>query len=338
MTERTNDPGEQPGNDTQADASEQQQQPAPTALWDLSADELLEIASGEAEAPAQPEAAESAAAPTEAPPSAQPADEPPGSDAPAKPPGRLSVRSLPAEQQLETAQALEMVRKGEATDLLDALSQLRGVAPAPKSDGTANEPPAEPAPSTPAKAPAVAQIEKQIAALREERRIAKTVDYDSEKEEALTNQIEDALMELQEAKLQAQAQEQAQRVEADAQAAWEADYQKANDELEEKYPAALDDNSEFSELLAAYLAKAKEEKNPKLQDPRYILELAAKADRLTTKTPPRRPSDPPPAPKPTGKVLAPAHSAINRPTVDQVQRTIAEADPDELLEYLAAAP
>lgn len=336
MTERTNDPGEQPGNDTQAQASEQQQQPAPTALWDLSADELLEIASGEAEAPAQPTQAESEPAPQpETPPSAQPAGEPEGSDAPAKPPGRLSVRSLPAEQQLETAQALEMVRKGEAADLLDALSQIRGVTQAPQGEGSQPEKANEQAPSTPAKAPAVAQIEERIATLREERKVAKTVDYDTDKEEALTNQIEDALMELQEAKLLAQQQAQAAQADAKAASAWEAEYQKANDELERDYPAALDDDSEFSDLLASFMAKAKEDQNPKLNDPRYILELAAKADRLTTKTPGKRPSDPPPAPKPTGKALAPAHSAINRPTVDQVQQTIAEAEPEELLEYLA---
>jgi hypothetical protein len=72
-----------------------------------------------------------------------------------------------------------------------------------------------------------------------------------------------------------------------------ADYSAAVDELESTYPAVLDDESEFTALLDEKLAAARYRQDPKLANPRYILELAANVAKLLSKPSALQPPQPP---------------------------------------------
>lgn len=290
------------------------------SVSDLTADQLLEMITGEGTTDAD-DVEDGNDLPDDPAPEVQAAD--------AKPPGRLSVRALPPEQQIEMARAIELVREGKAADVFEAIASMRSPgapkAAAAEPDAAAPEVP----PSSPPAAPEVSAIETELADLRAQRKAAKA-EFDTDAEEDLTTRIEDTLMRLQEAKLEAQRATQANT-------AWQAKYLEAVDELESQYPDTLDDGSEFSTLLDDLLTAARARKDPGLQDPRHILVLAERVAGLLTPPPSgRRPSAPPPVPRPTGRALAPAHSSVNRPTVDQVEAMIRDADPDDLLAALVA--
>jgi hypothetical protein len=333
MTERDTTPGEQPGDQTPGTASEQQQ-PSTIAFSERSADELLDLVTAIEEEEQRPAAAKQAPTPEAQAKAETQAGEQPTETNPAKAPGRLSVRALPPDQQVEMAKALEMVRNKEATDPLDALLKIRGINPTPVGEGTAPTS-EEQTPAPPTKPQAVAEIETKIAQLREDRTQAKTVDFDLDAEEQLTSQIEDALIELQEAKHKAKADARAAEEEAARQAAHEEEYHKAVDDLERDYPDAADDDSKFSKALANAMDAAIHRKDARLSDPRFILTLAKEVDDMLPKPPSgKRPSPPPANPKPNGQGLAPPHSSINRPTIDEAKATIKSASADELLEAI----
>ncbi len=320
--------GEQSSPQSEVAQASAQQPTGDTPVSELSEDQLLELITAD-----QPEAPSG-----NVPPQAQPASKKPPEapaeettpESPAKPPSRLSVRALPADQQVEMARALEMVRNKEAGDVLEALQKVRGVPANPKAANQDPDPDHEqtpPANQTPPPAQntgEVVTIETQLADLRAQRKAAKA-EFDTDLEEDLTIKIEDTLVALQEAKMR-QTQEQA------AQETYQSQYLAAVDELEAKYPDTLDDNSEFSTVLDDLMTAARVRKDPGLADPRFILTKAEQvAKMLAPKTPGKAPTPPPPAPRPTGESVAPAHAGVNRPTPDQIQEMINNADPEELL-------
>jgi hypothetical protein len=324
MTTQDQTPGEQPGQEAPVTPASEQPPAGDTPVNDLSADELLKIITEETpEAEAPPATPEPKTGEQPAKGDDDDEEQPPGSS---KPPGRLSVRALPADQQLELAKALAMVREGEASDPFEALQMLRGAngQPDPKveEDEADPEPQAQPA--------AVQTIEAKLAELREERKQAKR-DFDTDEEERLTTEIEDTLISLQEAKMLAAAQK---ANEQQIKATYEDQYQSAVDELETNYPESLDDNSQFSRLLYQAQRAAIADNDPVIQNPRYLLGMAAEIKDLLQPKSGRPPSYPPPLPRPTGAALAPAHSQVERFTEDQARAIIYDADPDDLLAEL----
>lgn len=359
MTTPANNPGEQPGpatvNAEPAGAQPQDQQSAPTSFDQYDSDTLLAAITGEpvAEVPKQPEEAPkpdpNAQAPDGEQEQEQEEEEQPQGDPPAsqeagdKPPGRISVRALPPEQQLETAQAMDMVRRGEAKDLLDAIQQIRGTnpsdQPAPKQEQASQE--EEQEQEQPQQATDVSAIEQEIRDLRAQR-VAANKEFDTDSVEEITEKIEDALVRLSDAKIAAtfQARQQAEQV-----ASYEEKYNSAVDELERMYPDVLDDNSVMTRLLDDKVTAAQARRDPALQDPRYILKFASEVAELigtkAAKTAPTTPSAKVPAPpaaprRGTAEGLAPAHATAVRHSQDQIKALIESASVDDMLDALAA--
>lgn len=334
MTTPDDTPGANPAlESTVAPVSEQPQSRDPE---DLSADQLLEMITGNAE-PAQ--------VPAQAPPTPTPdSPEPPAEDeeepqagptAASKPPGRVSQRFLPAEQQLENAEALALIRDGKATDMLDALQSIRALKGQPATTPAAQAPPAatpdapEPQDQTAPASATLAQLEATLADLREQREQAEA-DYEDPKAKArIQSQIEDTIRQIAKADIDAERQ----KVQAHS---YNAEYQSAVDVLEAQFPESLDEDSQFYHLLDDKVTAARARNDAALRDPKFILQFAAEVQALLAPKPPGKPaSAPPKAARPTGAAVAPGHSQAPRPTQDQIKAAIDNADPDDLLAALS---
>jgi hypothetical protein len=329
---------EQPEIASTATVTPESEQPQNAAtINDLSEEQLLELATGDFSETTVPPAA------SQQPPdqSAQPEtdQQPANADEPeSRIKGRISQRFLPPDQQLENAQAYELVRSKQATDLLDALQQIRGIAKLPAAS---QPPPAEATPEAPAAqeppaasqpaANTVTELEEQLHSLREQREEAEA-NYEDPREKArIQNQIEDTIRKI------ARAEAEAERQQAAA-GSYSADYDAAVDELEASYPDALDENSTFYGLLDDKIVAAQARKDPALQDPRFILKFAAEIHDLIA---PKVPGRPAPAPtvkaqRPTGAAVAPGHSQAPRPSADQIKAAIDAASPETLLAALSS--
>lgn len=351
MTAPAQGPGEQPGIEqaTAPAAPVSEQPPAaatPQTLDEMSADEILDLITGQTPPQNEPTTSEQAPPAEETNPANE--EDTDDIDPPAAPgtkaPGRLSVRALPAEQQLETADALAMVRAGDAVDLLDALQQMRGTRQTqPAAETPAGQPQAKQ--DDPAPPPQdVAAIDQEIADLRAQRDDA-IARYEDDERNALTLKIEDAIIRRNDAKMEAAFRAQQEAV---TKQSFDALYDSAVSELEAAFPDVLNEDAAFTKILGDRMDAARARKAPELSDPRYILKLAEDtADLLgitkataTTPTPPAKTSVPPPPPPPrraTGAAVTPAHPAANRPSQDEVQARIANATPEELLAALTTA-
>jgi hypothetical protein len=326
MTTHDQDHGVQPGAEKDgAFASEQ-----PRDAQDMnaySADELLEAITRD------PESSESA---TTSPASVQP----PGQESEEQQDQgkkekslRLRLSALPPDQQHETAEAYRLVSEGKAADLLEALQQLRGVTaasstPANAQDDDGTETPQETSRQQPS---AIQELEDQLEGLRSQRKLARD-EFDSDLEDQLTVEIENLSRRI--AKEEIKAETQQKGIEQ-AENQFRSEYSAAVEELESQYPDVLDDNSEFTALLDEKLAAARYRNDPKLANPRYILELAQSVHALLDKPSGRRPSPPPAVPRPTGAGVAPVHNQPPRPTEDQLRAAINQASPEDLLAAIA---
>ncbi|GAA5117167.1 hypothetical protein JIN84_17810 [Luteolibacter yonseiensis] len=342
MSNPTQPLGEQPVAPTtpvETPASEQQ---APsdhsTAIAELAPSDLLKILEGTPlESPAPEPTPAPTAAPVEETPAAEPASTPPASeqqpvehDAPPSPgegpksSKRISFNGLPADQQQEIANARDLVRNGDAPDMLAALQILRGTAPVATSTPEAT--PAT-APATSTTPPDVAAIEAKIAELSEQRDKAND-DYDRDTARQLEAEIRVQERLLVRAEITAEQQQQAA-------VSYQAAYDKAVDQLEERFPAVLDETSEFYQILNDRVIAAKHRNDPMLQRPDFILEMAEKLD--ATLNP--KPTTPGPIPPKSdtvpeqrmGMQVAPAHTAAPRLNAVETDALIKNAKPDELL-------
>lgn len=364
MTTPAHSSGEQPGDETvnAGNAGEQpQDQQNATSFDDYSSEALLAAITGEeipeddaqetapTEAQDQPTEEEKETTPKssnedteEEEGEEQPPEEPQGDEDGVKPPNRVSLRALPPEQQLETAQALEMVRNGQANDLPEAFALLRaerGEEGAEHQQKDEEKPQEKPEQQT----SEVAGIEAEIRELRAQRTEAKK-EFDSDLESELTEKIEDALGKLADAKIQA-AFETRQR--AEMQQSFDQQYQSAVVELESKYPDVLDENSTMSRWIEDKLTAAEARNAPELSDPRFILRIADEVAQVLGAKPAGEPAekkptakipDPPTPPRRgTAADVAPDHSSRARTTDEQARAMIEDADPDTLLQALAAA-
>ena len=324
MTTHDQDHGVQPGAEKDgAFASEQ-----PLDAQDMnaySADELLAAITRD------PESSESATtSPASVQPPGQETEEQQGKKEKSL---RLRLSALPPDQQHETAEAYRLVSEGKATDLLEALQQLRGVTAAgptptnaPDDDGTET-----PYDDSQFKPSALSELENQLEGLRSQRKLARD-EFDADLEDQLTVEIENLSRRI--AKEEIKAETQQKGIEQ-AENQFRSEYSAAVKELESQYPDVLDDNSEFTALLDDKLAAARYRNDPKLANPRFILELAQSVHALLDKPSGIRPSPPPAVPRPTGAGVAPVHNQPPRPTEDQLRAAINNASPEDLLAYIA---
>jgi hypothetical protein len=326
MTTPDETPGGNPAIESNvAPVSEQPQTSDPN---DLSADQLLEMITGNAQASPTP-------TPDSQAPPAEEEEEPQAEPAASKPPGRVSQRFLPAEQQLENAEALALIREGKATDMLDALQSIRGLKGQPSTTPAAEALPAatpdapEPKDQTAPASAALAELEATLEILREQREQAEA-DYEDPKVKArIQSQIEDTIRQIAKADIDAERQ----RVQANS---YNAEYQSAVDVLEAQFPESLDEDSQFYNLLDDKVTAARARNDAALHDPKFILKFAEEIQALLApKTQGKPASAPPKATRPTGAAVAPGHSQAPRPTQDQIKAAIDNADPDDLLAALS---
>ena len=205
---------------------------------------------------------------------------------------RISIKGLPQDQQQMLAEAVSLVRKGEASTINEALGIVQR---------TAQEAPATEAATPPSQEDvAVSTIQEKLSQLRAQRKEA-IANFDSEAQATLTDQIEDVLTELSEAKANAKAQ-------AAIKQSAQTQYLAAVNELESTYPEAKDENSLFFAILngKVYSARA-ENPNIELQNPRYLLQLAAEAKAQIESFLPKNPA--PPTPKVNPKPEQPSRQA-----------------------------
>lgn len=321
-------------------ASEQQATLDHTAtLESLAGPDLLKVINGEAlettaptSTPPAPAATEAtpAAAPTESAPVGEqpPVEAPPTPGEGSKSAKRVSFNGFPADQQQEIADARDLVRDGKAPDLLAALQTLRGTAPVAT-------PPAEPSgEATPAATPVapqasqeVTELEAVIADLSAQRDQADD-DFDKPRVRELDAQIRAQERLLIKAELVAEQRQQSA-------VAYETAYDEAVTTLENRFPAVLDETSNFYRLLDAQVTAAKANNDPRLRNPDYLLGMAEELEGMLNPTPAQPGAIPPRTVREAGTrlgaELAPAHHSAPRPTKADTEALIKSASPDELL-------
>jgi len=245
---------------------------------------------------------------------------------------RMSLRGLPEDQAAQMVAAKNAVKDGLVPDLATYFRQISGETPAPVTEQAQpqEEPPPEPA-------PLVSDLQSQLTTLREQRKQAK-LDYDTEAESALTDQIEDTLLAIQTARFE--------EVSTAAQVAtYQQTHEQAIEMVEAKYGDLLDNEaSPFGRLLSQSVLAAKATNDPALQDPNFIVKFADQLARDlgingTTKAAPRAAATPPQGPparasRPVGSTMAPGHSKAPSYTPDQINQLIATASFDDLLAVL----
>jgi hypothetical protein len=340
MSEAIQGQSEQPAASTQpAPGSEQQPAQETPIRIETATMEELESALYPDVVPDAPEPAEQPAPEAAPEPEQEPEAEPDGEQQPGEaqapvPAGnssgrikrRLSVSNLPPDQQTETAQALEMVREGKAADLLDALTQIRGIQPQAQQPAATDQPPAQAEPE--AKPPTLTDLEQRLTDLREQRDVADEA-FDKPEFRRLTAEIEDLGIQIAEARAEAKANQRLQQQES---ASYETKVDAAFDAMEERYPEAADENSTFYRLLADKVAAAEARKDPALRDPNFISVFADEIAGIlqgAPKAPP--PAKPQAAPKgPVGTGVAPGHTQPTRFTESQKLHAIKTASFEDL--------
>ena len=243
-------------------------------------------------------------------------------------PDRISLKALKGEDRKLMAQAVDMVRQGKAESVAQALAEL--APPPPKAepkpdDALKREAQAEPE-AEPEKDTAITSIKDKIKDLRAKRRQAIT-DFDREAEADLTEQIEDAVLELQSAK-EAAKEQLAQRREAERNHARQVDVVKA------KYPDSADPESDFSQRLKDKIDLAVYRQDDVLNDPDYLVILAervAKEMGAKSSTPAKQPVAPPKAPaRPVMGGVAPSAAPTQPMSREQALKAIDTMPLDQL--------
>jgi hypothetical protein len=254
-------------------------------------------------------------------------------------PDRISLRTLPPAERKLVTEAVNLFRSGKAATMADALTQLglaAGSTPqeqpaAQESQQQAPDPAPAPQPDAPPPDPEVARIAAVLADLREQRRKA-IAEYDRETEAQLTDQIEDAVAELSEAKATA-------RIEKQNASRQDQLIQSAVEEVNLKFPEAEDPDSFFSYRLSRALDKYEETYGPIRQNPGQLLVLAEKVqqDIGPAMGQPRQPVHQAPKPDVQARPLGIAAQGQNAPprlTGEALQRAVDSATPEQLFEAL----
>ena len=232
---------------------------------------------------------------------------------------RLPLGGIEEAQRNEFADAAALIREGKAKTLAEAVSLLRGDDPqeTPPAVTDRNDP--APPPQVPA---SVAAIQDQIATLREQRKAAK-IDYDTDAELSITDQIEDLQMSLVRA-------EMAERENMVIAKNWDAKHTQACDEVETKFNDFAKLNPAFYELLETKRDAMEAKNDPSLRDPRFIVKEAEKIAAILGWNKPVTPAPKAKAGTPNGQDLAPAHQSAARITRAEAQRAIHQMPIEDL--------
>lgn len=327
MTTHNQSHGEQPGAENDGATVGAQPQPAELDMSSFSADQLLAAITGDSPPPEE--------TPTATPEGNLQNDngeEPESTPANQGQQGkndsiRLRLSALPPDEQKEAAEAYRLVREGKAPDLFEAYKQLRGTTES-NPDPNAQQ---QAAPQEATKPAIVSELETQLSEARARLKEARET-FDADTEDEVEAEIQTLVRKLAKEEFKAEMEQQQT---SNAAETFQAEYDAAVDELESAYPAVLDDNSEFTQLLDEKLAAARYRNDPKLSDPRYILELADQVEGILNKPSGKKPSPPPAVPRPNGAQVAPAHNQSPRPSEDQMRAAIASASPEDLLAVIA---
>jgi len=269
------------------------------------------------------------------PPEEVPPTEPQEPTTPKGPPNRLSTRALEDADKRKLADALDLVRQGQAPDIATAILQLTPQAePAAPAETTPAAPPT-PVQQTEAP-PEIAEIKSKIASLREQRTKANE-EYLAPEVDRLTNEIEELNLDL------IRSESAARELQSRRQS-YQSGYFAAVDAVEAMYPELNEEsevfNPDFSEMLTDRIEAAKSRRDPALADPNFIVAFAEKTAKALgiqkatdTKPAPRIPAPPKPTvvKPPVGSSVAPGHTPAARPTADQIQSLIKEAPLEALL-------
>jgi hypothetical protein len=265
-------------------------------------------------------------------------DAPPEPQAPTQSLERISLKSLHPDARGHIAQAKELVRNGEAASFADAFTSLVKPEPGTQEPSPAAQAPAPTQDPQPAATPAVepdqsvTALTSRLADLRAQRKAA-VEEFDRPAEIELTNQIEDALAELAEAKSQAALQ---QRESAIQNQAIEAVIQ----DIYVEHPDAEDATSYFSYRMTQEVDAYETAHGPIRNHPTQLKALAAKVAREIGTAPGKQPQAQAPAqPQPRQQArpigtAAPGNAGAVRTSPDQIQQLINSADADTLRDAL----
>lgn len=241
---------------------------------------------------------------------------------------RVPLGGIPKEQRELIANATELIRSGQAKDLAEAVAKLGGTLPAASEETPSDEPETSPTSrETTTEAPSSVQaIKDRIAELREQRDAAKDV-FEELEVRRLTNEIEDAHVDLIRA-------ERAEERRLESQRSWDAMHDAACDKVEAKYPEAGDPTSRFSRNLENARIAFEAKNDMAKADPSFIEALADQVaeDLGYKKQAPEAPKAKPNKPK--GDQLAPGHGSAQRVSRTDAQRMIQEMDPEKLKELV----
>lgn len=256
-------------------------------------------------------------------------------------PDRISLRTLPPAERKLVSEAVNLFRNGKVATLADAFKQLGITAEGtPQEQPAAHEaqptqqaePPQARQPDAPQADPEVARISSVLADLRNQRRLA-IAEYDRETEATLTDQIEDAVAELSEAKATSRLQQQ-QAARQDQLA------QSAIEEVHLSFPESEDPDSFFSFRLSRAIDSYESTTGRLIREtPGKLMELARTVQESIGSAPAAQPAQVHQAPKPETQArplgtAAPGQNTPPRLTGDALQRRIEEASPEELFEAL----
>lgn len=281
---------------------------------------------------AAPEPQTSAAAAGDTPQQQDAAPGTPATESQPKAPDRLRLTPLDPDDRDLNYRAVEMVRNKEAANLVEAILALTGKTPTETAAAQGEPEPSTPAPqSAPPRQddPDVSRIASELQTLRSQREAA-IAEYDRAAEIKLTSEIEDKLVELQEAKIEARhrATAEAQRIEQ---------HRAAVAKVKETYPESQDPDSAFSQAMADEIDLATYRRDPILDYPDHLVRIAERvARRLGTATTAQpAPSQPAPVRQavPVG-MGATGNGQRAQMSRDQLTALIEDADEETLLEAL----
>lgn len=253
---------------------------------------------------------------------------------------RMNVGDLPETDIDRIFQLRDMVKRGEATDVLDAMRKMAAPEAPAETPDTKADPTPQPEPSQ-----KLQDLQQRIETLKQDRINARKVDFDFDKADAISDEIAVLTVELKEAEKEAENTLQTESLSAKE---WESKQAESFEELKKAFPDLRDEASPLYEEYCAQHALAVTNEDPAFQNPDWPLVIAKRAqarlDRLTSKTPQAktssvRTSPPPPAPaKPSRPVGSLSGQGADGPPLSstELSRLVESAPLDALQEALSA--
>lgn len=204
---------------------------------------------------------------------------------------RMNIGGLPEEDVNVMFQARDMVSTGKAKSVADAILELTGSKPQPAqpADKDGDTPPVSPAATENEVPTSAAAIKAKIEDLKRQREEARTVLFDFQQADNLSDQIAQSLLDLRDAEREGQ---QSQTAQAD----WNKEQLEHINEVTRANPDLQDEGSELFQEFSAQRAIAETQNDPVFSRPdwsRVLLERAQnRLARLTGQAAPAAPKSP----------------------------------------------